>query len=78
MTETDKLDWKPWTTIEDVPQKTLLLVEIFPDEYRCALIRRESTGRAFGCIGDHFYFDRDPIRWAVIEHLKPEQESTGG
>jgi len=72
----DKLVWNNWKegrkVPDDVPVDELLLIDLGDGcnrRYKTAQFFMTANKEKFGCVGDVFWFDAKPIRWASIQHL---------
>jgi len=62
----DKLDWKPWTGPDDIPENVWCLFKI---DHNFNKYQTGIFGKSVGTIGGRFYFDWTILEWAVIEDI---------
>ena len=74
-----ELKWNDWGDKGNVPKDikigALLLIEIERDgiyKYRSGIVEMGGDEQPMCIIGDHFLWDRKPVRWASIQHLIEE------
>lgn len=71
--------WRKFVDIDKLPLDALCLFEVWKrdeTEIVSGTIFKSNGGRSrMGIIGGHFHFDEEILRWANIDHLKPEPEN---
>lgn len=70
------LKWNDWGDPKKIPKEIklgeLILIEIERVgiyKYRTGIVEMGGDKQPMCTIGDHFLWDRNPIRWASIQHL---------